>query len=484
MKFEHLLAQASSILQIWEYNNDPTTNESVVDESTKPYADLGIFLSSHCHVLLAIWNGKFTNEIGGTSQVVYFHHEDHMPGYTEQSLASLQRLADDESDLVYHIVCSRNRSAGEPESSLKPLEWYWYTKDVENSRSKELPIQHKKIFARGAEFNRDITKYSLRIYTEMYSLIVPEEKSKLSDGVESIDRLFGVADWLAIYYKKLSLRTLFITHTAAFFMGLMFLLYSDFSVNNVFMLFFLIFFGAAIATDRFTKKRGWTRKYLDYRTLAEGLRVQFYWASAGISNEGKWRFAHDSFLQTQDPEFGWIRHVMRVAGTNYDASPKSSTSGLDYAIREWVGNGSTGQLGYYKKVASERIKRERLTKLADRISLSISGISVLIFLLFGTSLSDNQTSALFLLMGTTLLLYAIREGYSNATAVKELIKQYEFMLRIFDNAHRRLKETDDNFERKKILIALGQSALEEHADWILMHHERSLDQSEIWRMGN
>ncbi len=87
-------------------------------------------------------------------------------------------------------------------------------------------------------------------------------------------------------------------------------------------------------------------------------------------------------------------------------------------------------------------------------------------------------------MGTTLLLYAIREGYSNATAVKELIKQYEFMLRIFDNAHRRLKETDDNFERKKILIALGQSALEEHADWILMHHERSLDQSEIWRMGN
>jgi hypothetical protein len=33
-------------------------------------------------------------------------------------------------------------------------------------------------------------------------------------------------------------------------------------------------------------------------------------------------------------------------------------------------------------------------------------------------------------------------------------------------------------------MALGGSALDEHAEWILMHRDRSIDESEIWRMSN
>jgi hypothetical protein len=31
---------------------------------------------------------------------------------------------------------------------------------------------------------------------------------------------------------------------------------------------------------------------------------------------------------------------------------------------------------------------------------------------------------------------------------------------------------------------MGQSALSEHAQWIMMHRERSVDQTEIWRLGS
>ena len=34
------------------------------------------------------------------------------------------------------------------------------------------------------------------------------------------------------------------------------------------------------------------------------------------------------------------------------------------------------------------------------------------------------------------------------------------------------------------LSALGGSALDEHAEWILMHRDRAVDHSEIWRMGS
>ena len=84
--------------------------------------------------------------------------------------------------------------------------------------------------------------------------------------------------------------------------------------------------------------------------------------------------------------------------------------------------------------------------------------------------------------GTLLLLYAIREGYTYAIADKELIKQYEFMQQVFENAHRRLQLAADDIEKRQILYALGQTALNENADWILMHRERSVDHGEIWRM--
>jgi hypothetical protein len=32
------------------------------------------------------------------------------------------------------------------------------------------------------------------------------------------------------------------------------------------------------------------------------------------------------------------------------------------------------------------------------------------------------------------------------------------------------------------LQVLGDAALEEHTEWILMHRERSVDQGELWQM--
>ena len=104
-------------------------------------------------------------------------------------------------------------------------------------------------------------------------------------------------------------------------------------------------------------------------------------------------------------------------------------------------------------------------------------------IIFGSTMSDSVRDQLMVLMGSTLLLVGIRHGYAFSTAENELIKQYEFMLRIFNNARRRLEIAGDDKERRLILRALGGSSLDEHAQWILMHRERSIDQAEIWRMG-
>jgi hypothetical protein len=56
------------------------------------------------------------------------------------------------------------------------------------------------------------------------------------------------------------------------------------------------------------------------------------------------------------------------------------------------------------------------------------------------------------------------------------------MLRVFHNAKRRLDGAEDDNERQQILRALGGSCLDEHAEWILMHRDRSIDKNEIWRL--
>jgi hypothetical protein len=413
------------------------------------YAQVGVFLCAHCHILLALWDGKLTGDLGGTGQVVRFHHDDIMEGYTDRSTASQQMLVDDESDLVYHIVCSRDRPDGKPHQDFEPLQ----------------------------------RQFADRIGSECYPLYDERETDYLPKGIKTIHYLFCISDWLAIFYQKRVLFALRATHALAFLMGLMFILYTDWATANTFMLAFLGFFVLAYAVQRLATRSAWNRKYLDYRALAEGLRVQFYWAAAGVTSENESKFTHDNFLQTQDPELGWIRNIMRVAGTRCDAHPETSEKGLEFVLREWIGDTGSGQLGYYRRKADEHMRESRNTDILARVGLLVSVFVVIAIIVFGSSMPDSLRDQLMVLMGSILLLVGIRHGYAFSTAENELIKQYEFMLRIFNNARRRLEATDDNKERRLILRALGGSSLDEHAQWILMHRERSIDQAEIWRMG-
>jgi len=484
-RFESLCDRAIDVFEL------PLSKGNTVEQISEPgqarnreYAKVGVFLCAHCHILLAIWDGKLTGDLGGTGQVVKFHHDDVMPGYATRAVASQQMLIDDESDLVYHIVCSRDRPDGAPSEELRPLDECWFTKDRQNPRSEKLPGQHRLIFERSDEFSRDAIEHADEIAGEAYPLFGDEQRDALVRGADDINSLFCVADSLAIHFQKKFLMTLRVTHLFAFLMGLMFILYTDVEGWAYFMAAFLMFFVFSAGLQQVASRKGWHRKYLDYRTLAEGLRVQFYWAVAGVGAESESKFTHDNFLQAQDAELGWIRNVMRVAGTKCDANRASSSVGLEFVIREWIGDESSGQLGYFASKSSERSQRNRLTERLGLMSLLSSVAVVIVFLTFGSRLPDTWSAPLMAIMGTMLLLFAIRQGYAYATAEKDLIKQYDFMYRLFENVRWRLDEAGDTDEQRLILRALGDSALDEHAQWILMHRDRTVDKEEIWRMGS
>jgi CheY-like chemotaxis protein len=482
--FERLLAAASDV---FELPLTPGNTEASIREPGKnrsrQYAQVGVFLCAHCHVLIALWDGKPSDRLGGTSQVVKFHHHDLMPGYTPLATSSRLTLTDDESDLVYHIVCSRDRPDGAPAEGLVPLEACWFTTDEQHPRVREMPFRHRQVFERANEFSQDAQAHADAIDRERYPLLTDEQVAVLPPGLQDINQAFCAADWLAIRYQKSYALTLRATHIGALFTGLAYISYTDIESTRALILAILVLMLAMASIGYLAKRGSWHRKYLDYRTLAEGLRVQFYWAAAGVTSGNVTKFAHDNFLQMQDPDLGWIRNVMRVAGTECDIASSRDPASLEFVLREWIGDAGTGQLGYYRRKSAERVARRKTTERIGLLGMLATATALVGLLFVGSGIPDEVVGPVVYIMGCVLLMVGVRQSYAKSTAESELIKQYEFMHRIFYNARRKLEIADNDLERRRILKILGDSALEEHAEWILMHRERAIDQKDGARIG-
>jgi hypothetical protein len=448
---------------------------SVPEHRNRQYAQVGVFMCAHSHVLLALWDGKPSDKLGGTAQTVYFHHHDYMPGYTSERLGYRERLADDQSDLIYHIAVSRDEPGGAPAAPLQPGATSWFTTDPSEPRTTILPDRYRLIFTRMAEYNADLSRYATQIAAGRFDLPAAPEDSGLAAATAPLQALFAGADWLAMHFQRQFHRMLRITHAVAVLMALAYIGYSDVFAHPAMIGLFLAFFCAGFVLFALGGRRAWHRKYLDYRTLAEGLRVQYFWAVAGIRSGTLTKFAYDNFLQKQDVELGWIRNVMRVGGLLSDVQPRPTTAGLTLAIDEWIGEDATGQSGYYERKARSCTIASSRTDQVSLVCMSLGIFLAIGLMLYHDALSDMAKLPLKVLMALLPLIAATRSSLAQKKAEKELIKQYRFMHRIFSNARRQLAAAASDDERREILKAVGQAALDEHAEWILMHRERPLE---------
>ncbi len=448
------------------------------------YARAGQFTSNHCQILLAIWDGKKTPQLGGTGSVMHYHLTGVMEGFDDyEAAASL--LADDENDLAFHIVCSRDRPEGAPQNGLTPLQSGWQTVPYNVVLHTRMPTNFRVMLQRLQEFHADSDRFQASINKESRSLLGSDVKLPanlpLPGGVGMIDRLFRHADWLAIHFQKKVNRGLLATYSLAALMGLVFILYSEGVGPESLVLVFVALFFAGYVLQKVGDRKNWHRKYLDYRALAEGLRVQLYWSLAGVVETHSAEFAYSNFLQKQDVELGWIRHVMRSASMARDRRSEPHAGWVEWVMVYWVGGSGTGQgqLSYYTRKRKLNAYNYRKTGRLSNASLWL-GIVIAVALAFVSSdIGGTSRRILLILMGMLPLIAGVRDAYSHKKAEKELIKQYQFIARVFENAQRLLQNTTDLQFRRRVLRALGQAALEEGAEWILMHRERPLEHGRL-----
>ncbi|HTA64887.1 MAG TPA: DUF4231 domain-containing protein, partial [Xanthomonadaceae bacterium] len=391
--------------------------------------------------------------------------------------ASLDSI--DES-IVYHIACSRadaNGAVQPPLASLAPLQARWISQKHARAADTGMPDEFHRLFVRMQEFNRDQHRYAGEILS---GATVSGSDAADAGGGDVLDGLFAAADGLAIHFQKRVLLAMRSTHVVAALTGIAFVCYSDLPSDLPFQFYgiyvFIVLFGVGVLLAWLAHRYDWHRKYIDYRALAEGLRVQRWWRRAGIIEAGSSAFAHDNFLRKQDIELGWIRNVMRAASLDCHDDVPVSDSMLAAVIADWVGApGNGGQLDYYARKTVHRHRMHRLTQGLGRACLWVS-ISIGIFLaLFQSRIGSDDTNLLVAAMGVLAIVAAARESYAYRKGDKELSKQYRYMFDIFANARTRLDATHDAGSKREILRELGEAALAEHSEWALMHRDRPLE---------
>ena len=455
----------------------------------RQYQGAGAVIARYSSLLIAIWDGQETDHAAGTARVVDYRRR----GLSSEDLARPHRpdllLGAADNDLSYEIRCSRLRPQNLGVAGGVQVVGFVSGDTHFGDASTGLPLALCTLLKRTGGFNRDVDEYGAQIARRGRRLqtATPYETPH---SLQYIDRLFTPADWLGVHFRHCFTRALRARYALWALLALLLMGFKrqhDGVSGLLSILGVLTIFGLGWLLALWALRRNWQRRYLDYRALAEGLRVEFYWELSGVRAQFEGEFAHESFLQNQDVELEWIRAAMRAVSLRCALQPAAALpNGFVHTFAAWVGdpdpvNGS-GQLFYYRQRAQALARRQHVAEGIAHAML-FGGLLIGVALAVATALALRGPPPLppmlhnLMLWSLALLTVygAIFEIYLGEKADRALIRQYRYMDSLFSFAAREMRSARSEADKLEILRSLGHACLAEHAQWILAHRDKRIE---------
>jgi hypothetical protein len=468
--------------------NTPESIQIYGPNRDKQYAQVGAYIARHSQVLIALWDGTETDLVGGTWQIVKFKRG----GVPEPYAPPGNPLDIVDTGPVYHIVTPREKNplpADEPFALRKKFPEGWESIESADSAESFEPA-HILILNHMNAFNCDVKRLSQELEEEIKQSkegLIPATKiSMLSETACVILDQYAVADMLAIHFQKRrrwTLMALFIIAVAAV---LSFEVYAHLLRHPLVLALYPIFLGLAVFIHRRAKREDFQNKHLDYRALAEGLRVQLFWNIAGLPDE-----VSDHYLRQHRTELEWIRNAIRswnvpavhscgVAGSVEEsvAAPDRVPLLKELVHDHWV---EKQRQFFSKNTARDRGKLERHDRWVKWLFVLGLALAILVVVLdwvlheSGGYLRWHHW--LIVAMGTAPAIAAAMEGYAEKLAFSAQAKRYQWMSALFTRASAQLQKLlspDQLGEAQQLIRELGKEALEENGDWVIIHRGRPM----------
>jgi hypothetical protein len=482
-EFHCLLARADAVI-------DMALPGDVRDQIGKPgearnaqYEAAGHFLVRSCQILIALWDGGRSHGRGGTADVVKLQ----LQGFASEE--DRYRLEPPEGSLVAHLVTPR---VGRPVPTDVCTVRYLYPHAFEKppgrlespEKSEAAPEQYfDHMFQRLDTFNAKAAVLEAGSVAKSKAWILGELRE---EDIAEVDRIvlerYARADALANLSQASARRAGLALHGAVFVGFAGFVAFAHAPGHSP---LFLCVSVAALALTAWVvalnKKHRFEINHQDFRALAEGLRVSFFWRLAGIRDTS----VANHYLGKQRTELDWIRSGLRswdikltapgaVRGENRDGG--GIPADLGCVLSSWVER----QRAYFEDVEA---RDDRRAERGERIVVLCMTFAAIGFVaLFVTSLSERigESCRDLLIIAVDLLLAtgALTHNFNEREAFKQHAKQYGRMQILFEYAREEIGAAVQEgraAEAADLLRGLGRQALTENGDWVLLHRERPME---------
>jgi hypothetical protein len=431
------------------------------------YALVGAYCARHCQILLALWDGIELNKVGGTSHVVRFKLNGVEPPYGPPCIP-LNAVV---RGPVYHLITPRASSVDTPTDAFALRKLF----PVGHANEAEAEKLYRRVFQRMDRFNRDAQKYAsthASLRRKCREDVLPEGNvQNVPPAVRRTLILFGVADSLALHFQRRTLWTLRILMFLVLTAAICFQLYSYVQPKPLALAIgYLAALLAAYLVYLHARWRGdFHNRYLDYRALAEGLRVHLFWRLAGLRIS-----VSEIYLRKQHGELDWIRQALRVwtipAKLDLDAPEPTATEPdrLQIVLKQWV----EGQAGFFERAWRRDHRKARVIGIFGYGFFCV-GLALAFFKVVWPS-----EDPVIIFMSLTLVISVLLSVYSQVLGLTEHANQYARLKQIFDRGAERLRhllKDGKMTESQELVDEMGQEALIENGDWLLFHRAQPVE---------
>jgi hypothetical protein len=385
---------------------------------------------------------------------------------------------------VYHIVTPR---LSEPSPQGVPFEVKEvYPKAFERDDAEGY---YAKLFGNLENFNQQIADGEQTLAAEAAKSETDLVRGLWGIYLTSEEELalnrYSVADALAIRFQKRVTHTHLVLEWSVLFAFLCFVLFAHHDQHPwAFLTVSLGLLVLGYLTQKFARRLELDNKSQDYRAMAEGCRVAFFWHISGIKDS-----VSENYLAKQRTELDWIRTALRGWDIDFEGKTqvpsKAAVTRLRFVLRHWVG----GQLDYFARTAREQHKKLIAMEfdvsiyflLAVALAASVLFTGLLIRFLHPEWLAhanlEHWLVRLIILIDVLLARGALMHHSIQRQALAQHNKQYVRTKNIFQNASRLIRSSlpMNVPATRNWLLELGQKALEENGDWVMLHRERPLE---------
>ncbi len=345
------------------------------------YALVGFYVARHSQILIALWDGAGSEETGGTAQIVQYRRTGRFQ-CSEAVAESLERaprpfglpttpLDPPDTGPVYQVVTPR---ADHP-SPDNPFAGRWLAPEgspPESPGGDKLPASLADRLRLIEAFNAEASRVARR---EPETIESSERQLYHGGGgvpsqVAGLRRAFAMADVLSVRFRQETYTALWTLYVLVLLAVVCFEIYAHLFPPEdprivVFLLAYLGVISIAGLIHLFVQHRQSQNRFQDYRALAEGLRVQFYWRLAGLAHSGA-----DYYLRKQRGELAWIRDALRAWGVRAAPVPEGDAHSL---ATRWIQD----QRDYFTRATKrDRERLQRYRSVAAGIILASLGGAV------------------------------------------------------------------------------------------------------------